>query len=88
MSGPDPFGLGHGRASDEVSRKVRSFIGTELMSLEDGQTAAVRADGNVAIVGCVLGIPGVPVAVHNVLAKRTPSCLDDVDLHPDHVRPD
>ena len=42
MSGPHPLDVGHGRAPDEVSRKVRSFIGTELMSLEDGSSVTAQ----------------------------------------------
>jgi len=42
VSGPHPLDVGHGRAPDEVSRKVRSFIGTELMSLEDGSSVTAQ----------------------------------------------
>ena len=59
----------------------------QFTALEDRQTAALGADGDVAIVGCIRGISWVDVVIHGVLAERTPPCHNDVDIHLVHVRP-
>ena len=59
----------------------------QFTPLEDRQTAALGADGDVAIVGCIRGISWVDVVIHGVLAERAPPCHNDVDIHLVHVRP-